>query len=78
MSKSVIITCAVTGGIHTPTMSPHLPVKPADIAQAAIEAAEVVVVVTISEVDQVVQQMRDNQTVSVVWVRGLDPTEPAP
>ena len=40
MSKSVIITCAVTGGIHTPTMSPHLPVKPAEIAQAAIGAAE--------------------------------------
>ncbi|MCB0192279.1 MAG: 3-keto-5-aminohexanoate cleavage protein, partial [Anaerolineae bacterium] len=30
MSKSVIVTCAVTGGIHTPTMSPYLPVKPAD------------------------------------------------
>ena len=40
MSKSVIITCAVTGGIHTPTMSPYLPVTPAEIAQAAIEAAE--------------------------------------
>jgi len=40
MSKSVIITCAVTGGIHTPTMSPYLPVKPADIANAALGAAE--------------------------------------
>jgi uncharacterized protein (DUF849 family) len=40
MSKSVIITCAVTGGIHTPTMSPYLPVTPAEIAQAAIGAAE--------------------------------------
>lgn len=40
MSKPVIITCAPTGGIHTPTMSPHLPVTPADIASAAIEAAE--------------------------------------
>ena len=40
MPKSVIITCAATGGIHTPTMSPHLPVTPAEIAQAAIEAAE--------------------------------------
>ena len=28
MSSSVIITCAVTGGIHTPTMSPHLPITP--------------------------------------------------
>ncbi|MER6975639.1 3-keto-5-aminohexanoate cleavage protein [Streptomyces carpinensis] len=39
MPKSVIITCAPTGGIHTPTMSPHLPVTPEEIAQASIEAA---------------------------------------
>jgi uncharacterized protein (DUF849 family) len=39
MSK-VIITCAVTGGIHTPTMSPYLPVTPNEIAASAIEAAE--------------------------------------
>jgi len=37
--KKVIITCAVTGAIHTPTMSPHLPVTPAEIAEAAIGAA---------------------------------------
>lgn len=36
----VIITCAVTGAIHTPSMSPHLPVTPDEIAQAAIAAAE--------------------------------------
>jgi uncharacterized protein (DUF849 family) len=36
----VIITCAVTGSIHTPSMSPHLPVTAEEIAQAAIEAAE--------------------------------------
>jgi uncharacterized protein (DUF849 family) len=36
----VIITCAPTGGVHTPTMSPHLPVTPEEIAQASIEAAE--------------------------------------
>lgn len=35
----VIITCAVTGSIHTPSMSPHLPVSPEEIAQAAIDAA---------------------------------------
>lgn len=40
MAKPVIITCAPTGGIHTPTMSPHLPITPAEIATAAIEAAE--------------------------------------
>ena len=36
----VIITCAVTGAIHTPSMSPHLPVTPDEIAAAAIGAAE--------------------------------------
>jgi len=40
MSKSVIITCAPTGGIHTPTMSPHLPITPQEIWTAAIDAAE--------------------------------------
>ncbi|XVQ88962.1 3-keto-5-aminohexanoate cleavage protein [Microbispora siamensis] len=40
MPKPVIITCAPTGGIHTPTMSPHLPVTPDEIAAAPIEAAE--------------------------------------
>src|SRR4051812_16231500 len=36
----VIITCAVTGSIHTPSMSPHLPVTPEEIAEAAIGAAK--------------------------------------
>jgi len=40
MPKSVIITCAPTGGIHTPTMSEHLPIAPTEIATASIEAAE--------------------------------------
>ena len=39
-SRKVIITCAVTGAIHTPSMSPHLPVTPQEIADAAIGAAE--------------------------------------
>jgi uncharacterized protein (DUF849 family) len=39
-SRKVIITCAVTGSIHTPSMSPHLPVTPQEIADAAIGAAE--------------------------------------
>jgi uncharacterized protein (DUF849 family) len=38
--KKVIVTCAVTGAIHTPSMSPHLPVTPAQIIEAAVEAAE--------------------------------------
>ncbi|MEE2746274.1 MAG: 3-keto-5-aminohexanoate cleavage protein [Pseudomonadota bacterium] len=40
MSKSVIITCAVTGAIHSPTMSEHLPITPNEIAEDAIAAAE--------------------------------------
>ena len=36
----VIITCAVTGAIHTPTMSPHLPISPDEIAEAAVGAAQ--------------------------------------
>lgn len=38
--RKVIITSAVTGAIHTPTMSPHLPVTSEEIADAAIGAAE--------------------------------------
>jgi uncharacterized protein (DUF849 family) len=37
--NKVIITCAVTGAIHTPSMSPYLPLTPADIATQAIDAA---------------------------------------
>jgi uncharacterized protein (DUF849 family) len=36
----VIISCAVTGAIHTPSMSPYLPITAAEIADAAIGAAE--------------------------------------
>src|SRR3954453_1606575 len=36
----VIISCAVTGAIHTPSMSPYLPITPEDIAKSSIEAAE--------------------------------------
>src|SRR5215470_14637200 len=38
-ARKVIITCATTGSIHTPTMSPHLPLTPAEIAEQSIEAA---------------------------------------
>ena len=40
MSDKVIISCAVTGSIHTPTMSPYLALTPDQIATQAIEAAE--------------------------------------
>ena len=39
-NRKVIITCAVTGSIHTPSMSPHLPVTASEIADAAVGAAE--------------------------------------
>jgi uncharacterized protein (DUF849 family) len=39
-SRKVIITCAITGSIHTPSMSPHLPVTPEQIADNAVAAAE--------------------------------------
>jgi uncharacterized protein (DUF849 family) len=38
--KKVIISCAVTGAIHTPSMSPHLPITAEEIAEASIAAAE--------------------------------------
>lgn len=40
MNDPVIISCAVTGAIHTPSMSPHLPVTPDQITDAALGAAE--------------------------------------
>jgi uncharacterized protein (DUF849 family) len=38
--RKVIITCAVTGSVHTPTMTPHLPITPDEIARESIAAAE--------------------------------------
>jgi uncharacterized protein (DUF849 family) len=40
VSNKVIISCAVTGSIHTPSMSPHLPVTAQEVAEAALGAAE--------------------------------------
>lgn len=39
-APKVVISCAITGATHTPTMSPHLPVTPDAIIEQAIEAAE--------------------------------------
>lgn len=39
-NEKVIITCAVTGSIHTPTMSPHLPITADEVAEQSIAAAE--------------------------------------
>ncbi len=39
-TRKVIITCAVTGAIHTPSMSPHLPITADEIADAAVGAHE--------------------------------------
>ena len=38
MTDKVIITCAVTGAIHTPTMSDHLPITPDEIAEGGAHA----------------------------------------
>lgn len=39
-SDKVIITCAITGSLHTPTMSPYLPITPQEIIDQSVEAAE--------------------------------------
>lgn len=38
--KPVIVSCAITGSLHTPSMSPHLPITPDQIAAESIAAAE--------------------------------------
>ena len=38
--REIIITCALTGSIHTPSMSPHLPITADEITHAGIEATE--------------------------------------
>ena len=60
--KKTIITCAVTGAIHTPTMSDALPYTYDDIAREAIEAAE-------AGASILHLHARDNETgaPSVVW-----------
>jgi uncharacterized protein (DUF849 family) len=40
MQKNVVITCAVTGNLTTPDMTPHLPITPEQIADACLGAAE--------------------------------------
>ena len=39
-NKSVIVTCAITGSLHTPSMSPYLPITPDEIVSESIAAAE--------------------------------------
>ncbi|MBM3518693.1 MAG: 3-keto-5-aminohexanoate cleavage protein [Alphaproteobacteria bacterium] len=39
-ASKVIITCAVTGSVHTPTMSPHIPITPDEIAKDSVAAWE--------------------------------------
>jgi uncharacterized protein (DUF849 family) len=39
-NRKIILSCAITGSVHTPTMSEYLPVTPSQIAQSAVEAAE--------------------------------------
>lgn len=39
-ARKVIITCAVTGSVHTPSMTPYLPITPNEIVEASVGAAE--------------------------------------
>ncbi|HWR13460.1 MAG TPA: 3-keto-5-aminohexanoate cleavage protein [Terriglobales bacterium] len=39
-NRKVIVSCAVTGAVHTPTMSEYLPITPSQIIDSAVEAAE--------------------------------------
>ena len=39
-NRKIIISCAITGSVHTPTMSEYLPITPAQIVDSAVEAAE--------------------------------------
>ena len=59
--KKVIITCAVTGAIHTPSMSQYLPLTPADIATQAIDAAHAGDASKISELLDVMRRPYDEQ-----------------
>lgn len=39
-NRKIIISCAITGSVHTPTMSEYLPITPAQIVESAVEAAD--------------------------------------
>jgi uncharacterized protein (DUF849 family) len=39
-TRKVIVSCAITGSVHTPTMSEYLPITPSQIVESAVEAAE--------------------------------------
>jgi len=39
-NRKIIISCAITGSVHTPTMSEYLPITPSQIVESAVEAAE--------------------------------------
>ena len=39
-NRKIIISCAITGSVHTPTMSEYLPITPTQIVESAVEAAE--------------------------------------
>jgi uncharacterized protein (DUF849 family) len=39
-NRKIIVSCAITGSVHTPTMSEYLPITPSQIVESAVEAAE--------------------------------------
>ena len=85
-AKSVIITCAVTGGIHTPTMSPHLPITPqqigpgcaciafsvADIGTTTVGGDEVHLEKLVAADEDIVEVAGGDHVVAVLGLRWLD------
>ena len=56
-SPKVIITCAVTGSIHTPSMSPHLPITAQQIADEAVAAGQRRIATALERLDRLVESL---------------------
>ena len=65
----VIVSCAVTGAIHVPSMTPHLPITPAQIAESAIGASEAGAAI-------LHPYARDPQTLRILRELSLEPATP--
>ena len=69
--NKVIITCAVTGSIHTPTMSPYLPITPDQIAEEAVAAAEAGDCVSDCRGVKMLRRGRDRSAVVALGLKGF-------
>lgn len=79
LSRKVIITCAVTGGIHTPTMSDALPFTPEDIARQSIEQRDDVAIghELVKDTEKTANRMTDIPMTTASWL-SLKPLPPVP